>query len=279
MEEKVKVVDVWVNPSTLDCLKIWPAEMVHVAKLFGMQEILDKGIPIEETVRQMEEAGVEIGVLSAAWGAHMHLPNDVVAEFIRRYPGRFIGSAAVSPMRPMEAVREVERAVKDLGMRAVRLFPYGWDLPFNDKRFYPIFTKCCELGVPVLTQVGHTAPTLPSEPGRPIYLDQVALHFPELKIVGCHIGWPWTEEMVAIAWKHPNVYIDTSAHLPKYYPPALLQFLKTWGQDKVLFASDYPLLPFDRCIRQVDELGLTPEVKRKFLRENAMRVFSLDEKS
>ena len=88
----------------------------------------------------------------------------------------------------------------------------------------------------------------PSETGRPIYIDEVALDFPELRIVCGHIGWPWTEEMIAVAWKHRNVWIDTSAHVPKHYPPAFVHFMKTFGKDKVCFATDYPLLQWDRVL-------------------------------
>jgi hypothetical protein len=107
------------------------------------------------------------------------------------------------------------------------------------------------------------------------YLDEVALDFPELRIVGGHIGHPWTDEMIGLAWKHDNVFIDTSAYLPRYYPPQLLQFMKTYGQDKVLFGSNFPMLPLDRCMAQVKEIGLPAEIEAKFLHGNARRVFGL----
>lgn len=116
----------------------------------------------------------------------------------------------------------------------------------------------------------------PSDPGRPIpYLDQVALHFPDLKVVGGHIGYPWTNEMIALAWKYPNIYIDTSAYLPKYYPPELIHFMNTYGEDKVLFGTNWPMLPFDKCASQAKELPLSPKAMEKFLWKNANRVFQL----
>src|SRR5207245_4477356 len=111
------------------------------------------------------------------------------------------------------AVRELRRCVRELGFRALRIVPWLWNLPPDDRRYYPLYAECVELGIPFCLQVGHTGPLCPSEPGRPIpYLDHVALEFPELRIVGGHIGFPWTAEMISLATKYPNVHIDTSAY-------------------------------------------------------------------
>ena len=119
----------------------------------------------------------------------------------------------------MEAVRELRRCVTELGFKGLRVIPWLWEVPPTDRRYYPLFAACVELGVPFCTQVGHTGPMRPSETGRPIpYIDQVAIDFPELVIVGGHIGYPWTEEMVAVARKHENVYIDTSAYTREALP-------------------------------------------------------------
>jgi uncharacterized protein len=107
------------------------------------------------------------------------------------------------------------------------------------------------------------------------YLDEVALTFPELRIVAGHIGYPWTDEMIGVAWKHDNVYIDTSAYLPAYYPPQLIHYLRTYGQEKVLFGSNFPQLRLDKCMEGIRALQLPPEIESKFLRANAERVFKL----
>ena len=156
------------------------------------------------------------------------------------------------------------------------MIPWLWNRPPNDKLYYPLYVKCIELDIPFCTQVGHTGPLMPSEPGRPIpYIDEVALTFPELKILGGHIGYPWTDEMIALAWKHEHVYIDTSAYLPRYYPPQLLHFMNTYGSDKVLFGTNFPMLALEKCAEQARALDLKPEVKRKFLRENALRLYKI----
>jgi hypothetical protein len=111
--------------------------------------------------------------------------------------------------------------------------------------------------------------------GRPVTLDAVACDFPELRLIGIHIGIPWTDEMIAMAWKHENVFIGTDAYAPKYWPPQLVQYLNTYGREKVLFGTDWPVVDPQRAIREIDELAIRPEAKPFLLRENALRVFRL----
>ena len=134
-----------------------------------------------------------------------------------------------------------------------------------------------ELEIPFCLQVGHTGPLGPSEPGRPIpYLDNVALDFPDLRIVGGHIGFPWTSEMISLATKYQNVYIDTSAYKVRRYPKELVDYLRTHGRKKVLFGSNYPAWPAKDCLEDFELLNLDAEISRLFLYENAMRVFKIE---
>jgi hypothetical protein len=184
--------------------------------------------------------------------------------------------AAVDLARPVEAVRELRRCVRDLGFRALRVVPWLWNLPPSDRRYYPLYAECVELGIPFCLQVGHTGPLCPSEPGRPIpYLDTVALDFPELVIVGGHIGYPWTAEMISLATKYPNVYIDTSAYKASRYPSELVEYLRGHGRRKVLFGSNHPAWPAADCLRGLAGLGLDDETAELFLHGNAERVFGL----
>ncbi|MEM9467755.1 MAG: amidohydrolase family protein, partial [Actinomycetota bacterium] len=142
--------------------------------------------------------------------------------------------------------------------------------------YYPLYTACVDLGIPFCTQVGHTGPLRPSETGRPIpYIDQVAIDFPELVIVCGHIGYPWTTEMIAVADKHPNVHIDTSAYTTNRYPAELVDYLKGRGKEKVLFGTNYPMITPERALARLDELELDTETEQAFLRGNAKRVFGL----
>lgn len=234
-------------------------------------------IPLELTVSALDAAGVDRAVLCAWHGPEgAMISNEEVSACLDRFPDRFLGLASVDIRKPMEAVRTLRSCVKQRGFSGLRLLPWLWNLPPNDRRYYPLYAECCELDVPFCLQVGHTGPMHPSEPGRPIpYLDQVALEFPELTIVGGHIGYPWTQEMIALATKYPNVYIDTSAWKPKRYPVEFVDFMRGHGCGKVLFGSNYPMLLPKQCIEQIGSLNLGPETQDAFLFENARRVFRL----
>jgi hypothetical protein len=116
---------------------------------------------------------------------------------------------------------------------------------------------------------------MPSEMGRPIRLDNIALYFPELKIIGAHMGWPWCEELIAISWKHANVYISTSAHMPRYWDKSVVNFINTRGVGKVMWATDHPVVSHREGITQINELGLKDAAKQQLLRETAVKVYNL----
>lgn len=272
----IAAIDAWAQPGTGALIN--RPEFASLWRATGMKP-LPGGIPVEQLIAEMDEAGIERTVLRA-WAAPdgWIITNDEISDLVQRHPQRFVGMATVDLRRPVEAVAELRRAVDDLGLRGLHMLPWMWDLPPDDKRYYPLYVACVDLGIPFCLQVGHTGPLRPSEPGRPIpYLDEVALTFPELTIIGGHIGYPWTEEMIGMAWKYQNVYIDTSAYLPRYYPPALRMFMNGNGKDKVLFGTNYPMLSPSRCRAQVEDLGLKPEAREKFLRLNGMRAFGLAE--
>jgi hypothetical protein len=241
-----------------------------------------EGMTIETMLAEMDKAGVEMAVLSAFVYQDVQVTNEMVAAWVRQYPDKFVGCGTVDPRgKPMQVLDQIKRMVEELGLIALRLEPYAYGdgitgLPPTERAYWPIYAKCCEYDIPVAIQVGHTGPLLPSEAGRPIYLDEVALAFPELRIIGAHLGQPWHEEMMILAWKHSNLYIDTSARPARRWPESFVEFVHTWGQDKVLWATDYPLLSFQRCLDDVESLGLPMNVKRKLLRDNAAKVFKID---
>jgi predicted TIM-barrel fold metal-dependent hydrolase len=268
------IIDAWAQPVlSAEALP----EVVKLLERSGSADLLAAGLTPERIVGLMDEAGVDRAMLSA-WcrPGKWLITNDQIAAIVRHFPQRFVGVATVDLEKPVAAVRELERAVTELGFKALRIVPWLWNRPPNDKFYFPLYVKCIELDIPFCTQVGHTGPLMPSETGRPVpYLDEVALAFPELRVVGGHIGHPWTDEMIGVAWKHDNVFIDTSAYLPRYYPPQLVHYIKTYGSDKVLFGTNFPQLSFARCVEQIDALGLPPEPRAKFLYGNARRVFRL----
>ena len=234
-------------------------------------------IPPSMTQSAMQAAGVTRAMLTAWCGPKGWLiTNEEVAAMVAAAPEQYSGIACVNLHSPMEAVRELRRCVKTLGFKGIRILPWLWQLPPDDRRYYPIYAECIELGVPFCLQVGHAGPLMASEPGRPIpYLDNVAAEFPELTIVGGHIGYPWTTEMISLATKYNNVYIDTSAYKPKRYPAELVNYMKNHGKRKVLFGSNFPMIMPGACLAELDQLGLDDETTRLFLHDNAARVFDL----
>lgn len=277
MTTPLSIIDAWANPPFADMADRVP-EIKRLFAQSGALQHLSRGMSADEVVAAMDAAGIERLCLTAWYRPGLAIAdNDRIAQFIAAYPTRFVGIAGVDLEKPVAAVRELDRAVRELGFKALRVIPWLWKLPPNDRLYYPLYVKCIELDIPFCTQVGHTGPLMPSETGRPIpYIDEVALTFPELRIVGGHIGYPWTDEMIALAWKHEHVYIDTSAYLPRYYPPQLLHFINTYGQDKVLFGTNFPMLALDQCAKQAQALELKPAVREKFLAGNARRVFKID---
>jgi hypothetical protein len=234
--------------------------------------------PLEFTLAAMDEAGIERAVLTAWHGPRGPLiANEQVAAWVAQHPDRLAGAAAVALDRPMAAVRELRRLVREEGFVALRMLPWLWEVPPTDRRFYPLYAECVELGIPFCTQVGHTGPLRPSEPGRPIpYIDQIALDFPELVIVGGHVGYPWTQEMVAVARKHENVYIDTSAYAIARLPEELVAYMRTRsGRRKVLFGSNHPMLSPAHALAGLDALDLDAETRELFTADNARRIFAL----
>ena len=276
-------IDAWGSYISPEGASRWPAEYLHIFKKYRSPEVILTGMTLDQMLGEMDEAGVDRCVLSAFYHKDMAVvSNEEVAEIVKKHPDRFVGSGTVNPLRkPMQVAGEVERLVNELGLRVIRLEPYMYGdgvtgLAPNDKHYWPVYLKCSELGVPVAIQVGHTGPLLPSECGRPIYLDEVALAFPDLTIIGCHLGQPWHEEMMTLAWKHPNVYVETSARTPKHWPKSFVDFTRGWGQDKVLWATDYPLLAFERTLAELEALDISEKIFRKVVRDNSVRALGLE---
>lgn len=268
------IVDVWMQHPTrrfleqpfFDSLRRWARE----------DSIPDT--PLSLTIGAMDGAGVGVGLVAAWWGPQGALiGNDEVASFVAQHPDRLVGVASVDLARPMDAVRELRRCVRELGFRALRIVPWLWGLPPDDRRYYPLYAECIELDVPFCLQVGHTGPLLSSETGRPIpYLENVALEFPELRIVAGHIGAPWTQEIISLATKFTNLYVDTSAYKATRYPADFVEFMRGRGARKVMFGTNYPMLTASACLEGLEALGLDEESQRLFLSGNAERVFKLE---
>jgi len=270
------IVDVWMQHPTRRFLE---QPFFESLRRWTRQESIPAEIPLALTIGAMDQADVDIGLVAAWWGPQGALiDNDEVAAFVRAQPHRLRGLASVDLFRPMAAVRELRRCVRQLGFRGLRIVPWLWGLPPDDRRYYPLYAECIELDVPFCLQVGHTGPLLSSEPGRPIpYLEHVALEFPELRIVAGHIGAPWTQEIISLATKCANVHIDTSAYKATRFPVDFVEFMRGRGMKKVMFGTNYPMLTAALCLEGLATLGLSEEGRALYLSGNARRVFKVDD--
>jgi predicted TIM-barrel fold metal-dependent hydrolase len=209
--------------------------------------------------------------------------NDYVAEVQRRFPDVLIGWASVDPWQGQKAIQELERAVTVLGLRGLKLHPITQAFYPDDQRFYPLWAKAAELGIPVIFHTGHTGVGAGAPGGtglklkyaRPIHLDDVAADFPTLTIIGAHPSWPWQDEMLSVALHKANVYFDLSGWSPKYFSPALIQYANTLLQNKVLFGTDFPVISPERWLADFEAAPFRDEVRPKILLENARRVLGL----
>jgi len=271
------------GPAKARALEFTPEELEQMRRELSPEELEGKlreraekaVVPLSQFVAQLDEAGIEWGVIDA--GSH-----DRTAELVAQLPDRFVGVAIVDPRDGMKAVRELERAVKELGLKCFYASPFRYGVRANDKKFYPLYAKAVELGIPVFVYTTMTYRTdFPMDIGRPLYLDEVAMDFPEMKIVAGLGGWPWVPEMVGIARRHQNVYISTAAHRPKYFATPgsgwemLMQFGNTLLQDRIVFASSWwtYALPIGAVVEEMRALPLKDEVKDKWLYDNAARLF------
>ncbi len=265
----IKAVDTWINLNpAADAVK--PGNTNPVEYLFNEAERVVSSP--EKLVALMDEFGIEIGVLPITADN-----RDNVLKALGKYPGRFAGAVMLNPHLGMQELRRLESLVRDHGIKAAMVGAHRIQKPYNDKIYYPFYSKCIELDIPITANVGIPGPRVPGESLNPIYLDEVCWFFPELKVVMTHGGEPWQFLCVKLMLKWPNLYYMTSAFSPKYYPKEIIEYMNTRGADKVMFATAFPHIDFKKAVPEVGELPLRDHVWQKFLRENAVKVFKLNQ--
>lgn len=281
--------DAWVNWVDVDNKTVWDGpEMRSISAMFHRSsDIWEKPLTVEETVELMDASHITGGLLAGAVTstlvgnvAHRSTIEEVSAELAKicaAHPGRLFPAPIIDPRGVMDTTRGMEVAVRDHGVKAFRLFPAIYQLAPDHAIHYPLYAKAVELGVPVCINVGLPGPLFYGDVQRPGALDRVCIDFPELVVVGAHVGSPWQQELVALMTKHQNLHLMTSAWAPRYYPEEILAFMRKRGRTKVMFASDYPLINFERCMREVADLDLPDDVLDDFLYDNAARVFDLSQ--
>ena len=230
---------------------------------------------LDDVVAEMDKSDVEFGLM-------VNMPNDEIGQIHRDYPGRFKLYPALNPMDGMRAVRELERLVREEGANGFRVSSLYTCLPASDRRYYPLYAKCCELGVPVRIYTAMTyANDRPYELGHPRHLDDICIDFPELKVCAGLAGWPWITDMVGLLRRHPNLYCDTAAHRPRYLSKEgsgwelFLQYGNSLLQDKVMIGFSRYLFGcgYDELIDEIHQLPLKEAVVEKWLYGNAVEFF------
>ena len=250
-----------------------------------MSEAAKTGVSVEDYLRKMDRAGVERSLLIAVRAGDLNVrgsyasPYARVAAVCERHPDRFSGLAGVDPTRGIQGLRDLEHAVRDLGFVGAHQYPHWFGMAPDAALYYPYYARCCELDIPIMMQGGQnliysSTRRLPSV-GHPMALDRVAIDFPDLRLLGIHIGVPWTDEMIAMAWKHANVFIGLDAYAPKYCPPQLVRYMNSYGSHKVMFGTDWPVIDPERGVAEMAEHDLKPHAYEQVMRTNALKVFKL----
>jgi predicted TIM-barrel fold metal-dependent hydrolase len=235
--------------------------------------------PVEEPVQgadlllpEMDRFGVEMAMVGVS------PENEIAQKTLKGHPDRFFGAYEADPNRGMEAIRDIVRMYETWGIRAVTLFPAGLlpQVPINDKKMYPIYAKCVELGIPVFCCAGIPGPRVPFAPQHVELIDEVMYDFPELTFVTRHGCEPWTALAVKLMLKWPGLHYSTSAFAPKHYPQDIINYANTRGADKIIYAGYFPMgLSLERIMTDMQNVPFKDEVWPKFLRENAKRVLKL----
>lgn len=289
------VVDTFVNmPVTAEQRLV--ERSTDVLKWFNQRaEVLIDGMGIDGLIAEMDAAAVDVALLVARSGwshpatrpvgplATSHgVDDDIFDQFcdeaasaVQDHPDRLRLTVMLDPMGAMRAVRQLERAVRDYGAIAARLFPATTGVPPNHPLCYPIYTKCIELGLPIAINMGLPGPRRSGRVQQPILLEDVLLAYPELTVVGSHIGHPWHLETLAMLQKFDNFYLTSAGWAPRYIPAEIVHLMNTRGGDRVMWASDFPLIDVGRAVNEAHQLPLKEDRRSAYLGTNAVDVFKL----
>ena len=244
---------------------------------------ITRGWSADWIAAEMQKGDVEKGLLisscvtSGAGGEEILVTLDEVVEVVDRYPDRFAGLVGVNPLKGMETIRYVNRAVRDNGFKGVHIYPHWFGVYVNDRKYYPIYAKCAELDVPICMQISMPTPASGTLfCGRPSLLETVAMDFPELRIVALHAGFPLVDELLLMCSTHENIYIGADAFPPSSWPRGLVDYINTAGRNRVMWGSDFPIQhDWAGCISQLKDVIPDKQIQKKILRDNALACFNL----
>ena len=263
----------WIKPLLMDRES---HEMFKMPAQYMFKDIPDTGRQedyISYTLDQMDKHNIERAMICIGKFGSVH------AEALRRHPDRFFANYEANANNGMDEVRTIVSMHEEFGIKAVTAAPamITPPVPVNDKKWYPIYAKLVELDIPFCPCMGVPGPRVPMGPQKMELLDEVLWFFPELRVVTRHGCEPWTELACKMMLKYPNLYYMTSAFAPRHYPEDIVHFANTRGSDQVMYAGYFPIgLSLDRIFDEMPQVPFRDEVWPKFLRENAIRVFKLD---
>ncbi len=266
-----------------------PHKELKLYDVLGIDRDTMQPVDPEGYIAKMDENGVAMAGLIANVvqnGVHGELLAthvDEVYPVLQKYPDRFFGWCGINPLGGMDTLRYIEYAVKELGFKGVHVYPHWFGLPINDRAYWPIYAKCCELDVPITLQVGRQSPRSGGKLcGRPSWIEDAAFDFPELKLIGLHIGIPFDFEMTSAAMSYENVFIIADAHPPSSWSPHFVDYLSRPsiankdGLKKVMWGTDWPVQELGQSISEVRALDISEEAMDGLLGANAIRILNLD---
>lgn len=280
------VVDAVANlftPEVVQTRPNWSAG--HMSRRFSVGQEALKGVDIESQLSEMDRAGVDMAILvvqrmgSPGSPGHWAMSPQPVIEAVAAYPNRFAAQIGIDPTGGSAEVRRLRSAVERDGFVGAHLYPHWFDLSPDDPVIYPFYEACSELGIPIQVQVGQALRYAGNRPirsvGLPMTLEPVATSFPDLKLIGSHLGYPWVDEMIALSSVYPNVFICTDSHAPKHWPASLNRYVSGDGGDKVMFGTMWPTIPFQRAVEEIGAKDLPPDRLERLLGGTASEVYEL----
>jgi predicted TIM-barrel fold metal-dependent hydrolase len=280
----MRIIDLHCYPNTEEWIRCQQPYVDALAKYWNRPWTAKRE---EEVVQDFARAGVQAVLVALDLETTAGTPpcsNDFVAGMRKRHPEHIIQAwAAVDPFKGEAAICEARHAIEELGMLGFHFHPIMGHFAVNDRRLYPLFETINKLKVPVMIDVGTTGmgAGMPGGMGakirhaHPSAIDELAADFPNLTIVAAHPGWPWVDEMTAVALHKGNVFWELSGWAPRYFAPQLKVDIRGRLKDKIMFGSDYPSIPYERLFREWNELGYSDDVQERVFHGNAERVLGL----
>lgn len=279
----MKAIDFHVHLPTPDWLDVSMRGYIEAAEAYFRSKVARR--TLDELAADFE--GMDMVAVLLAWDAETatgrpRVPNDLVARACRDHPNAFVGFGSVDPLKGDLAVGELDR-IAGLGLKGVKLHPSLQAFKPDDEKFWPLYERCEDLGLPLLFHTG-TSGIGAGQPGgqgirldyaRPIRLDAVAAAFPSLNVIAAHFGYPWHLELLAIALHKTNVFIDISGWAPKYIPAEVIREMKGRLQNQFVFGSDYPFIQPQRCLEELATMDIPPAALQKVLTENGKKLLGL----